>query len=231
MKALRAVIAIIIVAPARTNTLSSFAPMLNPWLAIPAADYEGHMDAVGQSPALRAIFAEVYAARRPRRLAILGCTTGSDLVAIDDAITETAIGVDVNPAYLAIARERLRARAPAPRLIEGDVLEVALPARGLDLVHAALLLEYVDPISLFARVRGWLAPGGVCSVVTQEPSADLPAVSATAYASLRGLEGHMSLRGADEIAALAARAGLRVEARRAVPLASGKILVASRFTV
>jgi hypothetical protein len=205
--------------------------MKNPWLAIPAADYEGHMAAVGQSAALCAIFAELYAARRPRRLAILGCTTASDLAAIDGSITETAIGVDVNPAYLAIARERLRAREPAPQLIEGDVLEVALPARGLDLVHAALLLEYVDPLALFERVRGWLAPGGVCSVVAQEPSADLPAVSATDYVSLRGLDGYMSLRGAAEIAAIAARAGLRIVSRRTVALASGKLLAASRFTV
>jgi hypothetical protein len=32
-----------------------------PWLSIPLADYEGHMEAVGQTAALRRLFSEVYA--------------------------------------------------------------------------------------------------------------------------------------------------------------------------
>jgi hypothetical protein len=33
----------------------------DPWLRIPAADYEAHMEAVGQSAALRDLFGRVYA--------------------------------------------------------------------------------------------------------------------------------------------------------------------------
>jgi SAM-dependent methyltransferase len=201
----------------------------NPWLEIPADDYEAHMGAVGQSAVLRASFFRVYSQRRPRRVAVLGCTTGSDLRLIDPAVTELAIGVDLNTRYLAIARERTAALGGALQLIEGDVLRVELPAGGLDLVHAALLLEYVDPLSLFRRIHDWLAPGGLCSVVTQEPAAAQPAVSETPYASLRALAPHMRLRDARQIATLARQCGLHPAGEAVATPVGGKSLVSSTF--
>jgi SAM-dependent methyltransferase len=201
----------------------------NPWLHIPAADYEAHMDLIGQAAALRELFRGVYAERRPRRLAILGCTTGSDLREVDPAVTEVAVGVDMNPEYLAIARARVPALEGRLHLIRGDVLEIELPPIRFELVHAALLLEYVDPVRLFRRVQAWLAPDGRCSVVTQEPMADVAEVSSTPYVSLQILGGRMSLRPAAEVVALAADAGLRLAHQRTVDLAGGKRLVGSTF--
>jgi hypothetical protein len=53
----------------------------NPWLSIPAADYEAHMadPAVRQTPFLDAVFARALAAHRPQTVAILGCATGTGL--------------------------------------------------------------------------------------------------------------------------------------------------------
>jgi SAM-dependent methyltransferase len=203
-------------------------PTPHPWLAIPADDYEAHMSAVGQSAALREAFARVYAARRPKRLAVLGCTTGEDLRLVDPAVTELAIGVDLNAAYLAIARERTAALGSALHLIEGDVLGVDLPG-GLELVHAALLLEYVEPRRLLQRIAGWLAPGGVCCIVTQEPTTAEPAVSETPYRSLRALGPHMRLHDAQTIAALAFDSGLRLVGGPLSRLVGGKTLVSSTF--
>jgi SAM-dependent methyltransferase len=202
---------------------------MNPWTSIPAADYEAHMRAVGQSAALRELFARVYAGLRPRRLAVLGCTTGSDLHLVDPAVTELAVGVDLNADYLAVARGRLAGLGPHLRLVHGDVLDAALPEAPFDLVHAALLLEYVEPLALLGRARGWLSEGGVCSVVTQEPSPEVPAVSPSPYESLKRLTGHQTLRGADEIAALARRAGLRLVDRGFVDLPGGKRLAHALF--
>jgi SAM-dependent methyltransferase len=199
-------------------------PARHPWQQIPAADYEAHMREVGQSAALRALFRDVYASRRPRRLAVLGCTTGSDLGLVDPAATELAVGVDVNGEYLAIAAARLAPFGSTVRLVHGDVLTVEIAGGPFDLIHAALLLEYVDPRGLFERVRGWLAPAGVCSVICQEPALDLPAVSATPYESLRVLADHMVLRGEGELTAAATAAGLRLIDRSPVRLPSGKVL-------
>jgi SAM-dependent methyltransferase len=201
----------------------------HPWLHIPADDYEAHMDAVGQAAVLRELFVATYAARPPARLAILGCTTGSDFRLINPAVTEVVVGVDVNGAYLERARQRAGALGPRLRLIEGDVLLVDLPAESFDLVHAALLFEYVEPGALFRLIHRWLSPDGLCSVVTQEPTPDAPAVSGTPYVSLQALDGHMSLRTADEIAIVAGNAHLRLRRARAVKLPSGKTLVHSTF--
>ena len=202
----------------------------NPWRRIPAEDYEAHMRAAGQSAALREFFADVYSELSPVRVAVLGCTTGSDLESIDPTVTETVIGVDINPAYLAVARERLEGRLGSRlRLVEGDVLQVELLPMRFDLIHAALLLEYVEPAPLFARIVQWLADGGTCSVVTQEPSARAPAVSDTGYQSLQTLTGHMTLRDALVVAAAAQRSGLHLVATRTRDLPGGKRLVHSLF--
>jgi hypothetical protein len=200
-----------------------------PWLQIPAADYESHMSDVGQSAALRDLFSRVYAATRPARLAILGCTTGSDFAQVDPALTKVAAGLDINPQYIDIARTRWSGSDLTPHLIVGDVLEAELPAGTYDLVHAALLLEYVDPLALLARIHTWLSTDGACSLITQEPSTGLPAVSATRYESLRALAGQLTLRTADEVVSLANRAGFSETSRLALTLPGGKILVSTTF--
>lgn len=204
--------------------------MPSPWLQIPAGDYEAHMAAAGQSAVLRDFFARTYAAVRPRRLAILGCSLGGDFDGVDPAITEVCVGVDLNAAFLDIARVRGGRVGVAPILLVGDVLEVELPHGPFDLIQAALLVEYVDPVRLFRRVAGWLAVDGVCLVVSQEPAPDLPAVTATGFRSLEVLAGCLTLRTAAEIEALASLAGLRLVDRAGVSVASGKTLVRSLFT-
>jgi hypothetical protein len=191
------------------------------------------MHAIGQSAALRVLFATVYAARRPARVAVLGCSTGGDLHLVDDTVTRQTVGVDLNSDYLALAGRRLAQRLGAVdsclRLVNGDVLQVELPDGEFDLIHAPLLLEYVEPCALFARISGWLAPAGTCSVVTQEPSHTLPAVSHTGYASLRVLSDYMVVRSAADVASLARGAGLRLLTQDTVKLPSGKRLVRSCF--
>ncbi len=203
--------------------------MTSPWLQIPAPDYEAHMQAAGQSAVLRDFFARAYAEVRPRRLAILGCSTGADFARIDPAITDVIVGVDLNEAYLDVARARSASAGIASVLLPGDVLQVELPSAPFDLVSAALLLEYVDPERLFGRIAGWLAEGGVCQVVSQQPSPELPAVTATGYRSLEALSGCLTLRTAAQVEEFAARTGLRLVAREGLTLASGKTLVRSVF--
>jgi SAM-dependent methyltransferase len=201
----------------------------DPWFKIPAADYEAHMSEVGQTAVLRELFARVYADVRPARLAILGCTTGRDFDQVDAYATELAVGVDLNPEYLEAARARLAAFGDRLRLVCADVTRAVLPGAPFDLVHAALLLEYVDPGVLLQRAHEWLAPTGTLSVVTQEPAVGLAAVSDTAHASLRALAARMTLRTAGEVELLADQAGFTLKSRRTMRLASGKSLVGSLF--
>jgi ubiquinone/menaquinone biosynthesis C-methylase UbiE len=94
----------------------------NPWLRIPAHEYEAHMADIGQAIALRNIFEKIYARTKPRRLLVLGCTTGKDFELLDREVTSQAVGVDVNGEYLAIARQNLAALGRSVELVQADVL-------------------------------------------------------------------------------------------------------------
>jgi len=202
----------------------------NPWLEIPAADYEGHMGASGvdQIAPLRAIFADVYARIRPARLAMLGCGTGNGLDVVDPTVTRRVIGVDLNPDYLSLARRRHPRLASAATWICADVGACEIEAASVDLIHAALLFEYVDPAPLLPRIAGWLAPGGVFSIVLQLAGGDA-AISETGFASLQSLSGLMRLVSPDDLRALATRAGLTELSARQVQLARGKSFWAATF--
>ncbi len=109
------------------------------------------------------------------------------------------------------------------------MLQVDLPTVAFDLIHVALLLEYVDPIALFRRIHRWLDSDGICSVITQEPVAGVSTVTATCYQSLQLLAGRMSLRSAEEVASLAEQTGFHLVRARSAGLPSGKCLVSSIF--
>ena len=187
------------------------------------------MEAVGQTAALRELFSAVYRTVRPTRLAVLGCTTGADFEEIDAAVTDVSVGVDINAGYLDAAAQRLAALGRRVHLVCGDVLDVNLALAPFDLVYAALLLEYVNPISLFRRAHQWLSPEGYFSVVTQEPVAGLAAVSGSRYEILQSLSGTMILRSAKEIAVLGSREGFYLQSRRVLELPTRKTLTLQIF--
>jgi len=196
------------------------------WALVPAAEYEAYMgpQGVDQLGALSAIFAKVYGAVRPARLAVLGCATGNGLEHVDRAVTRSVLGVDVNIQYLAVARQRFLALGPALELYCEDVLRVRLRPASTDLVHAALLFEWVDPLPLAERIAAWLAPGGACSVVVQlTPPAAPRGVRAPA---MEAAVASMRLVAPAELRASFRRAGL--EERRAfeVPVGPARLLVA-----
>ncbi len=196
----------------------------NPWLAIPAADYEGHMGPRGadQLAPLSAAFGQVYRMVRPARLALLGCATGNGLEHVDPSLTLRVVGVDLNIQYVAMTRQRFRSLGARLELYCGDVLSVALEPNAFDLVHAALLFEYVHPLSVAPRVAEWLAPGGVCSTILQLPGGDGPVSPSPFLQSLRRLESVMRLVPPSELAHAFERQGLRRAGAWEVPLKGGK---------
>lgn len=202
----------------------------SPWLRIPIRDYEHHMDRIGQSEALREIFARACMETRPRRLLVLGCSAGGDFPLIDPEVTRRCVGVDLNPEAIEEARRRGVERCcDDVRLIAADVLDVALPDAGFDLIHAALVFEYVDAARLFERIASWLDPDGTCVTVTQTPVDGVAAVSCTGHDSLHLLASTMTLRTPQQLEAIALRAGLRRCAARDVPLPGGKSFAVAKF--
>ena len=70
---------------------------------------------VDQLGPLRAIFADVYGAVRPSRIAVLGCATGNGLDVVDPTVTRHLVGVDLNAATRAGLTLRSERNVPLAR--------------------------------------------------------------------------------------------------------------------
>ena len=203
----------------------------NPWLAIPWQEYEGHMGSpsVGQLQMLSDVFSQVLREARPRTLAVLGCATGNGFEDIDTSVTRLVLGLDLNPNYLAVARRRFASRVLGLHLVCADLARFELAPGSLDLVHAALVLEYVEPTSLIRKAARWLRPGGRLAVLLQLPSEHAGKVSATPFASLRRLEGAMKLVEPTVVGTAASESGLVETRATTLVLDSGKSFFLARY--
>ena len=163
---------------------------LNPWLNISASDYESHMDSeqVGQLSILKQIFADTVITFSPQCLAVVGCATGNGFDHIDPKVTQRVIGIDINKAYLDILRNRYIHHLSELELICSDITSCTLQSESIDLIHAALIFEFVDPRQVLPKLVSWLKPDGILSVVLQVPSCESEFVSETGYTSLKQLE-------------------------------------------
>jgi SAM-dependent methyltransferase len=204
---------------------------VNPWLTIPAVDYEGHMASPGvaQLQLLSGLFADLLQELAPRDLAVLGCATGNGFEHIDPAMTRRIVGVDLNPSYLRIASERFARRLPGLELIEADLTSATLDAGAFDHVHCALVLEYVNPSLVVPRIAAALRNGATLSVVLQLPSIGRGTVSPSPYASLRRLVPIMRLVDPDTLTQLGSLHGLFMEHEEEQTLSAGKSFWIGRY--
>ncbi len=170
----------------------------NPWTIVPASDYEAHMGAKGvdQLGPLSQIFQEVYVAAQPDRLLLLGCATGNGLEHVDPNVTKRAVGVDVNLQYLGIARQRFFHLGPRLELYNSEAEKFRATPGSFDLIHAALIFEYLYPEVLVRRMVEWLADKGTCSVVLQLPGGEGPEAPSKA---MRIIEKAMKLVNPEEL--------------------------------
>jgi trans-aconitate methyltransferase len=205
--------------------------MRNPWLDISEIDYVGHMSSptVNQRPVLSRLMGDAIESVRPRTMLVLGCSTGNGLEHVNPEVTSRVTVVDLNPAYLL----RLGERFPNPGFeldVQcADLADVVLEPEAFELVHAALVLEYVEWPLLVPRVASTLKPGGVLSVVLQLPSATSPAVTPTTFASLQSLESLFRFVEPETLVAAARAAGLTMSSRRTEWLPGGKAFEVLRF--
>jgi len=202
----------------------------NPWLSIPASDYEGHMESPGvdQQRLLRDLLRERVEEFRPAALAVLGCATGAGFETIDPSIVRRLIAIDINPEYVELVRHRHATRLPGLELICADVAAVDLPPRSLNLFHAALVLEYVSPEMVVGKAAAWLVPSGILSVLVQLPS-QRGQVSDTPFVSLKSLDGFMKLVDPGDLAAIATRSGFAAVRSYTVTWVGGKSFLAAIY--
>lgn len=203
----------------------------NPWLLVPAVDYEEHMNLpeVNQLAPLSALFAGIYRRFKPVSLAVLGCATGNGFEHIDPTVTRRVIGIDINGEYLGVASDRFPALEPVLELIQAPIESCVLKESSLDLVHAALIFEYLEPEPALAHIAEWLSPEGIFSAVLQLPCASGGTVSDTKVASVKILEPVIKLVSPGELESLAAQQGLQKIESKTVALPGRKSFYAGIF--
>jgi len=205
--------------------------MRNPWLDIPEGDYVGHMSSptVNQRSVLSRLMGDALESVRPRTMLVLGCSTGNGLEHVNPEVTTHVTVVDLNPAYLL----RLGERFPNPgfeldvRCV--DLADIVLEPEAFDLVHAGLVLEYLEWPLLLPRVATTLKSGGVLSVVLQLPSASSPAVTPTTFVSLRSLETLFRFVEPGALIEAARGEGFTLRNQRTDSLPAGKAFEVLRF--
>jgi len=167
--------------------------MSNPWLAVPLADYEGHMKSpsVDQLNALSSLFAEALAVRKPASVAILGIAGGNGLERIAAYTTQRILGIDINPHYL----DAVRQRYTHLRHLELHCADLAGPLLHLapvELVHAALLFEHAGTGQCLDNAVALVAPNGALSIILQLQDAEAQNIGRSGYA-LQDMASHFSL--------------------------------------
>lgn len=194
--------------------------MANPWLNVPLADYEGHMNSSGvaQSAALSELFAEALASCQPESVAVIGIAGGNGLERIDSRVTRRVVGIDINPAYLDAVRQRFGQMQG----LEPMCADLAEPMDGcppVQLVHAALVFEHAGIGPCLDNVLSLVSDGGSLSVVLQLPSDTAPGVSKSQFASMQILSAGFTVIDPATLRATIEARGFRAvrESRRALP--------------
>lgn len=205
--------------------------MNNPWEQIAEDEYVGHMNSpqVAQRPLLNTLLQKELGASRPHSMLIIGSSTGNGLEHVDHRWTEAVECIDINPSFVRALRERFRQAPFALTVHCMDVMHFPFRPASYDLVHAALVFEYIDWQHLFPRIVQSLAPHGTLSVVIQRPSATAPAVTPTPFVSLKVLESVFHFVDPEELLELALQQPVTLDRRTVEPLPSGKSFEVFRF--
>ena len=205
--------------------------MENPWLSIPLAEYEGHMalPEIGQAEMLAGELEFAVRQYSPKSVAVIGCAGGNGLDRLVESGIERIVGIDINPAYVETVRRRFRPRIPGLELHVADIQSMLPQIAPVDLIFAALILEYVDVPMTMRSFQNLCAPDGALVVILQAASPNVEKTSPSPYKSIQLLAPAMRLLDQGHVQERAIAAGFSLASSRVVSLRSGKDFVVLCF--
>jgi len=182
--------------------------MNNPWLEVPAADYEIHMEheMVRQGEMIRQHLAKCLDRFQPESLLYLGACVGNGLEGAYVSRLADILAVDINPEYLGILRERFKT-LPALRTEQCSFPEGFKDPGCFQLAYGALFFEYVDLESTLSVIAEHLTPKGHLVALLQQPS-EQGRMTETGVTSLKSILPIMSLHAPDTFTGIADRVGV-----------------------
>lgn len=207
--------------------------MPNPWLSIPASDYDGHMSdpAVDQLQMLNNFFREVLDLKNPDSMVVFGSSTGNGFEHINTRKPKLVKAIDINPEYCQILERRFSGIIPGLEVECSDILTFKMASSAYDLAHCALIFEYLDAKVFLQKIRKSLKPGGWMSVVLQQPCTENDPVTKTSFKSLEKLGDFMHLIPSADFRASALKVGFEVFTEKDIVLNSGKRFYSGIFKV
>ncbi|MEO0390950.1 MAG: class I SAM-dependent methyltransferase [Pseudomonadota bacterium] len=183
-------------------------------------DHQAAMDAV-LAPVLQGVLDRADL-QRGWDVIDVGCGTGASVLAAADAVgpAGTVTGLDISPALLNLARERLKGRSTTA-LIEGDAQNYGFAPGSADaLISRFGVMFFADTTAAFANMARALRPGAAMTVAAWGPAPEnpwfmLPAKIARARLGEtpkvdRTLPGPFAFEDADRTSAMLQGAGLAV---------------------
>ena len=203
--------------------------MINPWLQIPADEYEGHMSQphVDQLLFLSNIFMGSIRQFDPKNIAVLGAATGKGLEHISD---QNVTVYDINPEYLARIRAQYNRKIKNLNFVEGDLGQIDSLSGEYDLIFAGLIFEYLNPKRLLSKISTALKNNGVLLAILQLPSDKHGQISETKYKSIEQLEKIMHLVNPIELKTHAKDVGLSENQSEIIEHKSGKCFYKGTFS-
>lgn len=198
--------------------------MNNPWLAIPLADYEGHMASpdVGQAEMLASEFEVLLKSHAPETVALVGCAGGNGFDKAAEAEVTRLVGIDINEGYIKDARSRYADIIPGLELYCADIQGEIPDLQPVELVYAALVFEYVNVPAALRNICKLCRLNGILATLLQLPKQGSNAVTPSPFTSLKELNSIMRLVPPNELSKSAEAAGFTYLSQKTITLQSGK---------
>lgn len=193
-------------------------------MTIPAVDYENHMNdrSVGQAAFLNQQMSQLLARFLPERLAVLGSTTGNGFEHINSKITKKVLAIDINTEYCTILKEKYEKQLPGLEVLCGDISGIRHLPGSFDMIHCALIFEYIEPFKTLTMIRNSLNRNGIMTVLLQVPDNKKGPVTKTKFESLQKLNGLMNLVNPEIFTPMANDAGFTRIEDELIKLETGK---------
>jgi len=138
-------------------------------------------------------------------------------------VTTRIVGVDINPTYLEVVRNRYQAKLPLV-LHCLDLAAEAVQEAPVDLVHAALIFEHAGTHQFLDNAIALVAPSGYLATVVQLPSCNSEAaVAPSPYPTIQRLSEHFHLLEPADLRQIIEQRGfeLQHETMRTLPAGKG----------
>jgi Zn-dependent alcohol dehydrogenase len=203
---------------------------LNPWLSIPLEDYERHMShhLVGQSILLNSLTKKYLDETKPKTVVFLGIAGGNGLEHIDINITQTVIGIDINPDYLNTAFIRYKHMITSLQLVNLDIIKNSESICKADFVWAALVLEYTGIDKALEFCTNNIRKGGHL-IVSIQSNNNKQSVSPTGIESIKKAGEIFSIVNPGMLLSQAAETGYRLIGKEENFLPNGKSIITFHF--